>query len=622
MRVPILVAGMFVALAVGGCLGPNLGPGKLDAASVLTAGSAFPPASAFAVTGADGKPLPWSVPVEKGPYAALPAQLVKMPSFDGTKLSLGIYLPNVPNGTKVPVLVDVGPYYGEADDDVGTPAHVRLGKFLIDDFVPFGYAVVQASVRGTGQSEGCNDYLGAIETKDIDAMLTYLGKQPWSSGSIAVIGKSYDGTTTWEAATTGNPYLKAIVPIEGIDSLQQLHYRNGSSEVRSLILGETYYQFGAPNGPSDLMGDGPNVACAPADADGHVTGAGHVPEGAYGYASGGGEVLPGPASDYWLARDYRARALAHSANLSLFYVHGFQDWNVKPSQGSDVYNAWQGPKKALVGEWAHDHADRASEHSDVRMDWAEMLLRWFDKSLKGADVDTGPSVILEDTHGYWRDEPANQFPPLDASWTTLYPLKGGKLADKAASGDNDVLLGGAAGNALRAAPLPAGQVLLTYTTEPFAQTTLLTGLPQLHVTVVPHAPGGALWAELHEITANGTDLWIGRAQMNLDYAAGGTSFAPVAPGQPIVANMEFYPLDARILAGSKLKLVLTQEAGGSDVLPRPEDAAPIEVVYGEKATTLKLPIVQRADVPSLWDNPLDIRKKTGGGAEAWLSGAT
>jgi predicted acyl esterase len=619
-RVSALLAVLaFVAIALGGCLTPSgQSPHRDLTVASFTAGLPFPPASAFAVNGPDGKPLPWSLTVEKGPYEALPAQVLKVPSFDGAKLAIGLFLPDVPNGTRVPVLMDVGPYYGELDDDVGTPAHVRLGKFLIDNFVPHGYAVVQASVRGTGQSEGCNDYMGDVEQKDLSTLVTFLGKAPWSNGNVGIIGKSYDGSTPWEAAASGNPYLKTIVPIEGIDDLQQLHYRNGSSESRSLILGEDYYTYGflqggpggAPRAPTN-----PGAQCATSGAA--------VPEGAYGYATGGGKVLPGPLSDYWATRDFRARALA-SYKGSLFYVHGFQDWNVKPSQGLDVYDQFPGRKMALVGEWAHDYADRADEHPDVRMDWAEMLLRWFDQELKGANVDTGPAMQLEDTHGHWTVEKDNAFPPTDAAWLVLHPSAGGKLVASGASG-SATLAGGAATAASARTPLGAatdGLALLTFTSDPFPNGTIIEGLPQLHVTVTPHAPGGALWAELHEVLANGSDLWIGRAQMDLDYAGGGEAFQPIVPGMPVAAKMEFYPMDARLLPGSKLKLVLTQEGAGSTPLPRPEDAAPLDVQYGDQATSLSLPLVQRDLAPSPWDVPtLNVDSKTGGGA-SWRSGDT
>lgn len=599
-----VLALLLVAPALAGCLSATTdAPAPATGVAAATAGLPFPPESAFVNLTPDGKPAKWSEPVEKGVLKILPAKVVNVPSFDGTKLNLGIYLPDVPNGTKVPVMMDIGPYYGELDNKVGEPAEGRLGKFLIDNFVPHGYAVVQASVRGTGDSEGCNDYLGATETKDIDVLLTWLGEQPWSSGSVAVIGKSYDGTTAWEAAATGNKHLKTIVPIEGIDSLQQLHFRNGSAEVRSLSLGATYYSMGATQGGPGGTPDDPQTASRVACAS-PFSGPFHVPEGAFGYATGGGQSaagqdVPGPESDYWTARDYRERALKNFHG-SLFYVHGFQDWNVKPSQGLDIYNRFPGTKKALVGEWAHVHADRPGEHPNVRMDWAEMLLRWFDQELKGAVTDTGPAVQVEDTHGHWVTEPVNAWPPLDATWVTLHPTQGGKLVAKDAKG-SDALFGSTAAGVLPADP--AASALLSFESEPFANGTLISGFPQFHVTVTPTSSGGLLWAELHEVLANGSDVWIGRAQMDLRYAAGGMKAEPVVPGQPLVAKMEFYPLEARLLPGSKLKLVLTQEQGGSDVLPSAQ-TSPVTVTYGDKATSLNLPIVERPGEATRWDTDL------------------
>ena len=48
-----------------------------------------------------------------------------------------VWLPDVPNGTKIPVIADIGPYYDDGDVDALTPAN-RLGKFLIENMVPHG----------------------------------------------------------------------------------------------------------------------------------------------------------------------------------------------------------------------------------------------------------------------------------------------------------------------------------------------------------------------------------------------------------------------------------------------------------------------------------------------------
>ena len=63
------------------------------------------------------------------------------------------------------------------------------------------------SVFGTGESNHCMDLMGTDEQRGIDAAVTWLGTQSWSNGKVGIIGKSYDGSTPWQAATFGNPHL-------------------------------------------------------------------------------------------------------------------------------------------------------------------------------------------------------------------------------------------------------------------------------------------------------------------------------------------------------------------------------------------------------------------------------
>ncbi|MFL2944051.1 MAG: CocE/NonD family hydrolase [Candidatus Poseidoniales archaeon] len=66
----------------------------------------------------------------------------------------------------------------------------------------------QVSVFGTGMSNHCMDFMGLSEQMGIDAAVTWLGTQDWSNGNVGIVGKSYDGTTPWQAAMFGNPHLK------------------------------------------------------------------------------------------------------------------------------------------------------------------------------------------------------------------------------------------------------------------------------------------------------------------------------------------------------------------------------------------------------------------------------
>ncbi|GIS44757.1 MAG: hypothetical protein Ct9H90mP16_18270 [Candidatus Poseidoniales archaeon] len=112
-------------------------------------------------------------------------------------MHLGLWLPNiegcdftidpVPEECQVPVIAEIGPYYDDGDVDALTPAD-RLGRFLIENFVPHGYGVAQVSVFGTGESNHCMDLMGHDEQAGIKAAVDWLGSQPWSNGKMGAIG--------------------------------------------------------------------------------------------------------------------------------------------------------------------------------------------------------------------------------------------------------------------------------------------------------------------------------------------------------------------------------------------------------------------------------------------------
>ena len=81
--------------------------------------------------------------------------------------------------------------------------------------VPHGYALAQVSTFGTGKSTHCQDVKGLGEQIGIQAAVHWLGEQNWSNGNVGLMGKSYAGTTNWEAAQNPSPHLKTIVPISG-----------------------------------------------------------------------------------------------------------------------------------------------------------------------------------------------------------------------------------------------------------------------------------------------------------------------------------------------------------------------------------------------------------------------
>src|SRR4051794_33561367 len=154
-------------------------------------------------------------------------------------------------GLRVPTIVEPSPYWAggnpienhDVDIDDGTGAAAlsarTVGKDLGDleaagaeapafpniydnYFLPRGYAVADVDSLGTGGSTGCPTSGGRNETLGIKAAVDWLngrarGWDPagapvtaksWSTGSVAMIGQSYNGTLPQAVATTGVPGLK------------------------------------------------------------------------------------------------------------------------------------------------------------------------------------------------------------------------------------------------------------------------------------------------------------------------------------------------------------------------------------------------------------------------------
>jgi hypothetical protein len=157
---------------------------------------------------------------EIGPVTSIYVAVPAITSSDGgagitgdAEVHLGLWLPiiegcdyesaEILEECQVPIIAEIGPYYDDGDVDALTPAD-RLGRFLIENFVPHGYGIAQVSVFGTGESNHCMDLMGTDEQRGIHAAVEYLGTAPFSNGAVGIIGKSYDGSTPWEAATMGS----------------------------------------------------------------------------------------------------------------------------------------------------------------------------------------------------------------------------------------------------------------------------------------------------------------------------------------------------------------------------------------------------------------------------------
>lgn len=479
----------------------------------------------------------------------------------------------------VPVISEIGPYYNDGDVDALTPAD-RLGRFLIENFVPHGFGVAQVSVFGTGESNHCMDLMGDDEQRGIHAAVEWLGTQPWSNGNVGVIGKSYDGSTPWEAAASGSKHLKTIVPMSGLIGVQDLMWRNGSMEARGAIMHNGVY------GSFGLDGDLEDTENA---CEGYIE----------GYYNGIGAYLTGDdlswlGSDYWEERTFLDKAIANYEG-SVYIIHGMQDWNVDPHMAFPTHNIMVEAgfdTKGLYGQWGHDYPDRNESHSGlnsgrggeaypftVRWDWADDLLEWFDFYLYNKGPRPALHAEIQDNMGGWRVE--GQYPPLDVEW-----LEFGLDQFEVVSGGTFV----------------TSTSQLVISSSLFENETHIVGTPTLHIdttTSVLPVPGFSGHLGVEMVLAS-SGMHLGHAVMDLRFHAGGKEGQVLFPGQTVNAKMEFFGMDVVIPAGDSIQLIITQTI--EDYIPSTVSLTPITVDL-TASSILSLSVVQR-DCSDLFTPPM------------------
>ena len=481
------------------------------------------------------------------------------------KVSLAVWVPIMEDGMTVPVIAEFGPYFDEASVETGgiEEPGTWLGTMIIEQIVPHGFAFAQVSVMGTGRSNHCMDLMGTAEQLGVDAAVTWLGSQNWSNGNVGMIGKSYDGSTPWQAAMFGNEHLTTIVPISGLIGVMELMWRNGSSEARAPIMHNGVYgSYGIDGDLEDSGNMCPDYIAGPAT-------------GGAAWAWGGEA-----AGTYWAERYFLDRVL-ENYNGSVYLIQGMHDWNVDPHMAVPTINLLYDngiEAKGLFGQWDHDYPDRPQIMFDrsgvgrgieafpemVRMDWMQDLLEWFTYYLKEDGPKPWLGVEIQSNQGPWRFEDRY---PMSNTNELLWELGSSDLAS--VGGGNTIFPDASSGP--------------VYETAPLEEPLYFGGLPRLHVNVNTATVGGQIYALLEDCDGANC-IHIGHAIMDLRYHAGGAdeqTWTPVF--EEITALMEFFPMDVEVAAGHTIKLTL--RSTGEDYLP---SAASTAVTVVNAGSTLQL----------------------------------
>ena len=528
---------------------------------------------------------------EPGPYEIGETEAVELESeLDGGIIQVGVVRPDVPEGTRVPVIADAGSYFYA---DMMDADLLTCNTFLIENFVQHGYAVAFIPTRGAAGTDRCSDLMGDAERADLSQAVTWLGEQDWSNGNVGMTGISYHGSTPWEVASLGNPHLKTIVPASGVIDMYGQNYRSGRADSRwwLFVPGYSFYYGTAFANPSS--GRDPlrwaNAAICQTVIDG-------LAATLESYVTGEDDSF-----DYWRERNSKP-GTERKYRGSVLLVGGWDDHNVTISQAVPWINKLERKGvyvKMLLGQWPHAWPDSGGNaEGTLRWDYADMLLGWWDHWLKEEGGELGPRVEVQDNTGSWRTE--ESWPPDDADSTKLYLTPGSTLlgTPEREPTESTTLTPGLRSRYVYltdspvsletpADPYCAGCAV--FSTEAQSEDLKIAGIPSVDITVVPHGPGGTVTAYLY--SADEADSWelLGYGAVDLRFPKGGHEAHEVTPGEEMKIGFDFEPLDAVVEKGERLVLVFDQ--GNKNDMPGPLGLFPVDLVYGGKSSSFTFPVV-------------------------------
>jgi putative CocE/NonD family hydrolase len=498
---------------------------------------------------------------------------------DGTRLAVQLFRPTshgIARDEQLPVVllhaVGLRP----------TQLGARTADLGVDQLVRRGYVVAWMEPRGYGASFGAaTPFLTRQNGRDAADVIEWLAVQPWSTGRIAMLGLSNMGYIQWLAAIEHPPHLVAIAP--------------------SVATPNFYYQL-YPNGVSALAGAPTRAGAGP---KGEPVDADRGPDFPLNAAANVAHAANRMLRDEWLtnmARDQFNPLMGYApgledsimpthtsavraAGLQIFQHGGWFD--ASPGGQLAAWKAFGG--RITIGAWRHGLYAASAGGALIRSE----LLPWFDQVLKGVPAT------------------ATQLPPIhyqtinatgDAQWhyasgwplanqkLTAYHLFAGthQLATKppargAVDADSyriDPDLVAFDGKYNRLARQWDGDMAsldargLSYTSEPLANDTEVTGHPVAHLWISADAPDVNVLVYLEEVDSVGHSKFVTDGVMRASHRSTeqrspwkelgipfhpGTQaqLAPLQPGVPAELSFELHPTSYLFRRGSRLRITIT-----------------------------------------------------------------
>ncbi|GLS20619.1 hydrolase [Labrys miyagiensis] len=479
-----------------------------------------------------------------------------IPLSDGTKLAARLWLPEDAEATPVPAILEYIPYR-KRDGTRGRdePMH---GWFAEN-----GYAAIRVDMRGSGESDGLMDdeYLPQ-ELNDACEVIAWLAAQPWCSGSVGMMGKSWGGFNCLQVAALRPPALKAIITVCSTDDryADDIHFMGGTLLNDNLWWGSIMLAYQARPADPALVGEAWRAQW--------LERLNHVP------------FFPA----LWLSHQRRDAYWRHGSicedfsaiQCPVLAVGGWGDayTNAIPR----LLEGLQVPRLGLIGPWAHIYPQDGVPGPAIG--FLQEATRWWDHWLKGRDRGIMAEPMLRAFIEEWtppghRDPVPGRFvgemkwPSPEIAPTTFHlapgvltavPRSPAEIAftSPAWTGSTSGEWMGTGVTGEEAADQRHDDAFsCCFDSEVLTERLELLGAPEIEVELAADRPVAQLCARLCDIAPNGSSRRIAYAVFNLTHRDSHAEPEALEPGRFYRIRLRLSDCGYGLAPGHKIRLALS-----------------------------------------------------------------
>ncbi len=508
-----------------------------------------------------------------------------IPMPDGCRLAARVWLPCDAEARPVPAIIEYIPYRKR---DRTRWRDEPMHRY----FAGHGYAAIRIDLRGSGESDGvlCDEYLDQ-EQDDGVAAIAWIASQPWCTGAVGMMGKSWGGFNALQIAARRPPALHAIITVCSTDDryADDAHYMGGCLLNENLMWGSVLLTINAQPPDPVLVGDRWRAMWLERLA--------HSPLYAETW------LRHQRRDEYW-----KHGSVAEDFSLIRCPVYAIGGWadgysNAVPRllAGLSV------PRKGLVGPWAHVYP-----HDGVpgpAIGFLQEALRWWDHWLKGRHT----GIMDEPQYRVWMQDSVlprsfHEVRPgrwvAEARWPTgrgtvrRYVLNWRRLEDRPGTvtplqvrSPNTVgLTGGAWCGFGVVGEMPGDQRAddgksVHFDSRPLEKGFEILGAPVVHLTVTVDRPRAFLAVRLNDVAPDGASTRVTYGLLNLTHRNGHETLEALEPGTSYAVTVRLNDVAHSFAAGHRLRIAIST-AYWPVAWPSPESPT-VTLLTG--TSTLELP---------------------------------